>query len=100
MPSWKTQTTAPNIAVRLSALSSTAWIGISTLPVRRKTRSRVTIAMKAAAQGSRSAIACLESTRTAAVPVTAVSNGCVDLSSRTSRWAPSPTASPFGSTVR
>lgn len=101
-PSWKTQTTAPNIAVRLRALSTTAWSGMSTLPVSRKTRSSVTTTMIARAQGSRSAMASLESTRTAAVPVTEVSSEEAEgmaLRSRTSCWACSPTASPLGSTL-
>ncbi len=101
-PSWKTQTNAPNIAVRLRALSTTAWSGMSTLPVSRKTRSSVTTTMIASAQGSLSAMASLESTRTAAVPVTETSREDADgtaLRSRTSCWVASPTASPSGSTL-
>ncbi len=101
LPSWKTHTTAPNIAVRLSALSNTAWTGISTLPVSRKTSSSVARTTRARAAGSFCAIAFWASTSTAACPVTEVSKGASTPRTWPTRsWARCPTASPSVTTEK
>ena len=66
LPSWKIHTIAPNVAVRLSRLSTSALIGTSTLPDSRNNSTNVAITMMAMASGSRSAIDDLVSTSSAA----------------------------------
>ena len=63
LPSWKTQTIAPKVAVRLSRLSTSALIGISTLPVIRNSSTRVAMAMMANAHGRRDRRASLVSSQ-------------------------------------
>jgi hypothetical protein len=50
-PSWKIQTSAPNVAVRLSRLSTSALIGTTTLPVSMKSSASVTMPTTASAAG-------------------------------------------------
>src|SRR5207302_7638987 len=51
-PSWKIHTMAPNVAVRLSRLSTTAFTGTTTLPVIRNRTVNVTMPMITAASGT------------------------------------------------
>ena len=65
-PSWKIHTIAPNVAERLSVLSSSALIGMTTEPVNRNSSRNVEIAMMPIAHGRRSPMASCESANTAA----------------------------------
>ena len=70
-PSWKIHTIAPNVAVRLSTLSTIALIGTSTLPTSRNSSTNVATAMiaRSRAAGVRT-IDALVSTSSAAGPPT------------------------------
>ena len=62
LPSWKIHTMAPNVAVRLSTFSTSAFTGTRRLPVNRNSTTKVTSATIASATGSRLMSALLVST--------------------------------------
>src|SRR6516164_8596375 len=74
-PRWKIQTMAPNVALRLSRLSTIALAGTTTLPVIKNSTVKVTRAITPAATGTLAAMAALESTNWADWPPTRVENG-------------------------
>ena len=75
-PSWKIQTIAPNVAVRLSMLSTSALTGTSTLPNMRNSSTNVTPAMSAEGQRQRAdqRRPCVDELRPTAPP-TSTANG-------------------------
>ena len=81
-PSWKIHTMAPNVAVRLSRLSSTAFTGTSSPPNIRNSKTKVTSAMMPPAQGRRPISDAFESTNWADGPPTKTLKG--DGTARTS----------------
>src|SRR6516162_681012 len=87
-PFWNTHTMAPNVAVRLSRLSTTALAGTSRLPNIRNSVTNVTRAMMPRAHGTREKIAAFESTSCADDPVTSTGQGAA--TARTSRTRCSP----------
>ena len=56
-PSWKTHTSAPNVAVSDKTLSSNAFNGSTTLPVSKNSSTNVIAAITASTVGSREVIA-------------------------------------------
>src|SRR6516162_4377247 len=66
---------APNVALRLSRLSTIALAGTTTLPVMRNSTVKVTRAIRPAATGTLAAMAAFESTNCADWPPTRVENG-------------------------
>ena len=74
-PSWKTKTSAPNVAERLSTLSSKAFTGTSRLPTIRNRSTKVLTATSASASGRRRPRTALPSTRRAESPPTRTGNG-------------------------
>src|SRR3954452_22763366 len=98
-PSWKIHTMAPNVAVRLSRLSTSALSGITTLPVNRNSTTNVMRLMMASAIGSREAIEALESTSCAERPVTSTRKGADVLRTSCTRCSPwAETGSTLGTT--
>ena len=76
-PSWKIHTIAPNVAVRLSTLSSSALTGTSRLPVIRNSRTNVASAMIPSVHGRTRSTDSFVSTSVADSPVTVNANGAV-----------------------
>src|SRR5437879_6136998 len=74
-PSWKMNTIAPNVADRDRTFITSAFSGITTLPVIRNSTTNVTRAMIPAAMGTQLKMAVLESTSSADGPATSTGNG-------------------------
>src|SRR4051794_4293104 len=88
-PSWKIHTMAPNVAVRLRTLRTTAFSGTSRLPNSRKRTTKVVTTMMPAASGMLAKSETFESTSSADGPPTRAGAGAG--TARTS-WT---TASPW-----
>ena len=88
-PSWKIQTMAPKVALRLSRLRTMAFTGTRTLPNMRNRTTKVTRAMMPAASGSRSRMAALESTSSADGPATSTGKGASRARTSWTRASPS-----------
>jgi hypothetical protein len=91
LPSWKTQTMAPNMADRLSRFSTRALSGTTMLPNIMNSSTKVTTAMMATATGRSPRSDAVESTSWADCPPTVTSSKGAS-TARTSRTKRSPSA--------
>ncbi len=98
-PSWKIQTIAPNVAVRLRTLSSSALTGTRRLPVIRNSSTNVATAISASVHGRTARTDAFVSTSVADSPATENANGAaVARMSRTSRSPAAECGSTLGTT--
>src|SRR3954466_9090861 len=74
-PSWKIQTIAPNVALRLKTLSTSAFAGTTTLPNIRNSNTKVKMAISPMAQGIVPNSDAFWSTNWADAPPTRTGNG-------------------------